>query len=83
MNPIASYIDHTLLKPTVLISEIEQLCEEAITYEFAAVCVPPILVTKTREFIAGQPCETGYGNWIPVWLFGNQSKTRGSATGDW
>ena len=55
MNPIASYIDHTLLKPTVLISEIEQLCEEAITYEFAAVCVPPILVPKTREFIAGQP----------------------------
>src|SRR5688572_18595780 len=54
MNPIASYIDHTLLKPTVLISEIEQLCEEAITYEFAAVCVPPILVNKTREFIAGQ-----------------------------
>ena len=54
MNPIAIYIDHTLLKPTALIAEIERLCEEAITYEFAAVCVPPIFVTKAHELIAGQ-----------------------------
>lgn len=54
MIRIASYIDHTLLKPTTLISEIEQLCEEAISYEFAAVCVPPIFVTKAVEIIAGQ-----------------------------
>jgi len=54
MIRIASYIDHTLLKPTTLISEIEQLCEEAISYEFAAVCVPPIFVTKAAEIIAGQ-----------------------------
>ena len=55
MNPIASYIDHTLLKPTALLSEIERLCEEAITYEFAAVCVPPIFVPKAHDVIAGQP----------------------------
>ena len=38
---IASYIDHTILKPITLISDIEQLCTEATMYEFAAVCVPP------------------------------------------
>jgi deoxyribose-phosphate aldolase len=54
MNPIASYIDHTLLKPTALIQEIKQLCEEAIEYEFAAVCVPPVLVNTARESIAGR-----------------------------
>ena len=54
MNPIASYIDHTLLKPTALISDIQQLCEEAITYEFTAVCVPPVFLTTARESIAGE-----------------------------
>ena len=53
MNPIASYIDHTLLKPTALLSEIKQLCEEAMAFEFAAVCVPPVFVSNTRDFISG------------------------------
>ena len=33
------YIDHTLLKPTATIQEIQSLCEEAIQYQFYAVCV--------------------------------------------
>ena len=52
MNPIASYIDHTLLKPTALLPDIKQLCEEAIAFEFAAVCVPPVFVSNTRDFIS-------------------------------
>ncbi len=50
---IAQYIDHTLLKPTATLSEIEKLCKEAIEYGFAAVCVPPLYVKKSREFLAG------------------------------
>jgi deoxyribose-phosphate aldolase len=50
---IAQYIDHTLLKPTATISEIEKLCKEAIEYSFAAVCVPPLYVKKSKEFISG------------------------------
>ena len=38
---INQYIDHTLLKPTALIKDIETLCGEALQYNFAAVCVPP------------------------------------------
>ncbi len=49
---IASYIDHTLLKPTTLIADIEKLCTEAINYQFAAVCVPPNFVKKAKEFTA-------------------------------
>jgi len=52
MNPIASYIDHTLLRPTALLPDIKQLCEEAIAFEFAAVCVPPVFVSNTRDFIS-------------------------------
>ncbi len=46
-----TYIDHTLLKPTTLISDIEKLCEEAKKYEFAAVCVPPNFVKKAKEYL--------------------------------
>lgn len=45
---LASYIDHTLLKPTTLISDIEKLCNEAMQYGFAAVCVPPNFVKKAK-----------------------------------
>ena len=46
---IASYIDHTVLKPTTLVADIEKLCTEAKTYQFAAVCVPPNFVKKAKE----------------------------------
>lgn len=36
---IAKYIDHTLLKPDATREQISQLCEEAIQYGFASVCV--------------------------------------------
>jgi deoxyribose-phosphate aldolase len=36
---IASYIDHTLLKPNATEKEIEKLCEEARKHKFASVCV--------------------------------------------
>ncbi|CAN5394937.1 deoxyribose-phosphate aldolase [soil metagenome] len=45
------YIDHTILKPTTLLAEIEQLCKEAINYQFAAVCIPPVFVKKAKEFL--------------------------------
>lgn len=45
------YIDHTILKPTALITEIEKICAEAMEYEFAAVCVPPPFVKKSKEFL--------------------------------
>jgi deoxyribose-phosphate aldolase len=45
---INQYIDHTILKPTTLVADIEQLCAEAITHQFAAVCVPPNFVKKAK-----------------------------------
>lgn len=50
---VASYIDHTILKPTTLLSEVEQLCKDAIKYEFAAVCVPPCFVKHAKQFTEG------------------------------
>ncbi len=50
---IASYIDHTVLKPTTTITDVEKLCAEAMQYDFAAVCVPPLFVKKAKELTAG------------------------------
>lgn len=41
---IASYIDHTLLRPDADERMIRQLCAEAAAYRFAAVCIPPCYV---------------------------------------
>jgi len=49
---IASYIDHTVLKPTTLITDVEKLCLEANQYGFAAVCVPPLFVKKAKLLLA-------------------------------
>ncbi len=46
---IASYIDHTILKPTTTIKDVEQLCKDAIAYCLAAVCVPPCYVHIAKE----------------------------------
>ncbi len=50
---ISKYVDHTLLKPTATVAEIEQLCKEAVEYGFAAVCVPPPFVKKAKEWLTG------------------------------
>lgn len=52
MTTINSYIDHTILKPTCLVSDIDKLCAEAVQYQFAAVCVPPNFVKLAKEKLA-------------------------------
>jgi deoxyribose-phosphate aldolase len=49
---IASYIDHTILKPTTTIAEAEQLCLESVEFGFAAVCVPPPFVKRVKTILA-------------------------------
>jgi len=50
---LGSYIDHTALKPTTLLSDIEKLCSEAKQYGFAAVCVPPNFIKTAKEHTKG------------------------------
>ncbi|MGL4561849.1 MAG: deoxyribose-phosphate aldolase [Brevinema sp.] len=42
MSSISQKIDHTLLKADATIKDIEKLCQEALTYNFATVCINPI-----------------------------------------
>ena len=45
------YIDHTILKPTTTLPDVEKICAEAKQYQFAAVCVPPLYVKKAKEIL--------------------------------
>ncbi|MCY8371590.1 deoxyribose-phosphate aldolase [Bacillus haynesii] len=48
---IARMIDHTVLKPDTVKSEIEALCKEAQEYGFASVCVNPCWVKLCAELL--------------------------------
>lgn len=50
---IAQLIDHTLLKPDARRQDIETLCQEAIKYQFATVCVNPTWVALCAQLLAG------------------------------
>lgn len=46
---IASHIDHTLLKAFCSWEQIKELCDEAVKYQTASVCVPSCFIKKIRE----------------------------------
>ncbi|VAV95077.1 Deoxyribose-phosphate aldolase [hydrothermal vent metagenome] len=50
---LAKYIDHTLLKPDATQQDIDTLCDEAIEYGFAAVCINPTWVKRAAERLRG------------------------------
>jgi deoxyribose-phosphate aldolase len=56
MQSPAPYIDHTLLKPDATAADIARLCEEAVEYGFAAVCVPPRFVADAAARLYGSGC---------------------------
>lgn len=45
------YIDHTNLKNTATLKDIEKLCNEAIKYKFASVCVYPYYVPLASKLL--------------------------------
>lgn len=48
---LSHYIDHTILKQTTVDRDIEKLCHEAQSYNFASVCVPPNFVKMSTELL--------------------------------
>ncbi|MBR1691635.1 MAG: deoxyribose-phosphate aldolase [Lachnospiraceae bacterium] len=46
---IYKHVDHTQLKPYATWEEIEKVCEEAIRYQTASVCIPPCYVRRVNR----------------------------------
>lgn len=51
---LLKYVDHTLLKPTAEWKDIKVLCEEAIKYKTASVCIPPSYIKRIHEIFGEQ-----------------------------
>ncbi|WP_434311311.1 deoxyribose-phosphate aldolase [Hominifimenecus sp. rT4P-3] len=47
-------VDHTLLNPAATWAEIQQLCDDALTYETASVCIPPSYVKRVKAYVGNQ-----------------------------
>ena len=45
------YIDHTNLKNTATLKDIEKLCNEAIKYKFASVCIYPYYIPLAKKLL--------------------------------
>ena len=50
---LAAFIDHTVLKPDTTADKIDQLCAEAKSHRFAAVCVNPTWVKRAAGNLRG------------------------------
>ena len=46
---VYGHIDHTLLKATSTWKQIKKLCDEAIQYHTASVCIPPAYVKRVND----------------------------------
>lgn len=51
---ITSMVDHTLLTQGAVWEEIRQLCDDAVAYHTASVCIPPSLVKQAKEYVGEQ-----------------------------
>lgn len=50
-NIIFEKVDHTLLTQTATWDEIKQICDDAVAYRTASVCIPPSYVKQAKEYL--------------------------------
>ncbi len=48
---ILSAVDHTLLSQTTRWEEIKKICDDAVSYGTASVCIPPSYVKRAKEYL--------------------------------
>ena len=63
---IARLIDHTLLRTDATISDIGQLCKDAIKHDFVSVCVSPVYVPLAVEYLQDHETKVGTTVGFPI-----------------
>lgn len=58
---IFAHIDHTLLRPDASWRQMQTLCQEALDYGAASVCIPPSYVERVRKDYPSLPITTVVG----------------------
>lgn len=57
INEILSKVDHTLLSVDATWDEIKVICDDALTYQTASVCIPAAYVKKASDYIKEEAIE--------------------------
>ena len=58
MLKLMKYVDHTQLKAFATWEDIVKLCDEAVAFQTASVCVPPAYVKRIHD---------AYGEKLNIW----------------
>lgn len=53
-NDIFKTVDHTLLTQGATWAEIKEICDDAVTYGAASVCIPPSYVKRAWDYLEGK-----------------------------
>jgi len=51
LKEILAKVDHTLLSVDSTWDEIKVICDDALTYQTASVCIPAVYVKRASEYI--------------------------------
>ena len=51
---LCSMVDHTLLAQTATWEDIKKLCDDAMAYKTASVCIPPCYVKQAADYVQGK-----------------------------
>lgn len=54
VKDILKHVDHTLLLQSSTLAEIRQICDDAVKYGTASVCIPPCYVKEAAEYLRGR-----------------------------
>ena len=54
VKEMVKHVDHTMLLQPSTWDEIRQICDDAVKYETASVCIPPSYVRQAAEYMQGK-----------------------------
>lgn len=72
---LAAYIDHSILKQSTKISEVDKLCMEASRENFAAVCIPRKYVAEAKKMLSSTGVKVATVIGFPLGDGGTKLKT--------
>ena len=73
---LAPYIEHTVLKQTTTISEVDKVCLEASMENFLAVCIPPKYVSSAKKMLDGSNVRVVTVIGFPLGLSAKETKVK-------
>jgi deoxyribose-phosphate aldolase len=73
---LAAYIEHTVLKQTTTISEVDKVCLDASMENFYAVCIPPKYVHSAKKMLDGSNVKVVTVIGFPLGLSAKETKVK-------